>query len=67
VDGLARVILGEGLRLATVALRPFLGQETLGAVAGSFELSVRHGGRPTGCLERHSVSSFSLDARSQVQ
>merc|ERR1719397_758020 len=42
VDGLARIILGEGLGLATVALGPLLGEESLGPVPGSFELSVRH-------------------------
>merc|ERR1719147_675566 len=43
VHGLAGVILGEGLHLATVPLGPLLGQEPLGAVAGSLELSMRHG------------------------
>merc|ERR1719173_228081 len=42
VDGLASIILGEGLWLATVALGPLLGEESLGPVTGSFELSVRH-------------------------
>merc|ERR1719370_2104799 len=42
VDSLARIILGEGLWLATVALGPLLWEESLGPMTGSFELSVRH-------------------------
>merc|ERR1719430_1237780 len=42
VDGLARIILGEGLWLATVALGPLLREESLGPMTGSFKLSVRH-------------------------
>ena len=52
VDRLAGVILGEGLGLAAVPLGPLLGQESLGPVTGSFEFPVRHGGRPTWCLQQ---------------
>merc|ERR1711971_613462 len=50
VDCLASIILGEGLGLTTVALGPLLWEDSLGPVTGSFELSVRHFGRPTTSL-----------------
>jgi len=42
VDILARIVLGEGLGLAAMALGPFLWEESLGPMTGSFEFPVRH-------------------------
>merc|ERR1719243_269874 len=42
VDLLAGIVLREGLGLAAVALGPFLGEEPLGPMTGSFEFPVRH-------------------------
>merc|ERR1719158_2041339 len=42
LDLLARIVLREGLGLATMALRPFLWEESLGPMTGSFEFPVRH-------------------------
>jgi len=42
MDLLARIVLGEGLGLATMALGPFLWEESLGPMTGSFEFPVRH-------------------------
>ena len=44
VDILARIVLGEGLGLAAMALGPFLWEESLGPMTGSFEFPVRHRG-----------------------
>merc|ERR1719323_1748041 len=42
VDLLAGIVLGEGLGLAAVALGPFLREEPLRPMTGSFEFPVRH-------------------------
>merc|ERR1719260_137105 len=42
VDLLAGIVLGEGLGLAAVALGPFLREESLRPMTGSFEFPVRH-------------------------
>jgi hypothetical protein len=42
VRGFCGVIAGVGANATVVVLGSFLGEETEGAVTGSFELAVRH-------------------------